>query len=415
MENSVVKLKVNSGYQIVRKTKKVDIGTAYELLNTKQQKNYTEAIIHGDYAELVWHVVRCPYCGKETSLYEKENKRARRKILSEELVVMTGEQFSMLDKVESVIRFNEKKEPEDVHLCPKCGQFSEHSEEESEITIIHEENSINVFRIIKDMKSLIDVKWNDKITFGNAFPLYEKVSFDFEKGETSISLTDKEGNIICVKTVTRNIVEKEKSPLIELLQRNYALRRKVGKEFRSHTKDLSAISPDECVFERFVAFTCYRGFDEYFYDAIPYEFDFYADLIFADKSLSELMDAGVNSSEISGEIYVQIKNKTGTDIKTVGNSEDLGANHLMILIGIMREYAADRYTENPENIVFRASQLATRLLINGAVNDFLWHDDGVLPADELLDYVWTEPGNDFVYDINKGDLSDLIEILENLM
>ena len=83
MENSVVKLKVNSGYQIVRKTKKVDIVTAYELLNTKQQKNYTEAIIHSDYAELVWHVVRCPYCGKEKSLYEKENRRARRKFLTE--------------------------------------------------------------------------------------------------------------------------------------------------------------------------------------------------------------------------------------------------------------------------------------------------------------------------------------------
>ena len=74
MENSVVKLTVNSGYQIVRKTKEVDLSTAFEILSSEQQTKYTEAALYDDYAELVWHVVRCPYCGKETFLYEKENK-----------------------------------------------------------------------------------------------------------------------------------------------------------------------------------------------------------------------------------------------------------------------------------------------------------------------------------------------------
>ena len=38
-----------------------------------------------------------------------------------------------------------------------------------------------------------------------------------------------------------------------------------------------------------------------------------ADLIFADNSFGELMDAGINSSEISGKVFVQVKNKYGTD------------------------------------------------------------------------------------------------------
>ena len=131
--------------------------------------------------------------------------------------------------------------------------------------------------------------------------------------------------------------------------------------------------------------------------------------VFSEEELDEDMfaDAMRGAFEVFSKMY------SLETVKVMGNSEALGVNHLMTLIGTMREYAADRYTEDSENIVFRASQLATRLLVNGVVNDFMWHDDGILPADELLDYVWFEPGNDYVYDINKGDLSDLIEILEN--
>lgn len=38
-----------------------------------------------------------------------------------------------------------------------------------------------------------------------------------------------------------------------------------------------------------------------------------ADLIFADNSFGELMDAGLNGTEIPGKIFVQVKNKYGTD------------------------------------------------------------------------------------------------------
>lgn len=91
-----------------------------------------------------------------------------------------------------------------------------------------------------------------------------------------------------------------------------------------------------------------------------------ADLIFADKSLSELMDAGVNSSEISGEIYVQIKNKTGTDnndtagveqlIKRTG--KELGATKILIS-------TADTFTEECKKLANRNNIL----LIDG--NGFL--------------------------------------------
>lgn len=48
-----------------------------------------------------------------------------------------------------------------------------------------------------------------------------------------------------------------------------------------------------------------------------------ADLIFADNSFGELADISLNGSEISGEIFVQVKNKVGTDSNDVEGVKQL--------------------------------------------------------------------------------------------
>ncbi len=48
-----------------------------------------------------------------------------------------------------------------------------------------------------------------------------------------------------------------------------------------------------------------------------------ADLIFADNSFGELADVSLNSSEVSGEVFVQVKNKTGTDENDYNGVEQL--------------------------------------------------------------------------------------------
>ncbi len=74
--------------------------------------------------------------------------------------------------------------------------------------------------------------------------------------------------------------------------------------------------------------------------------------VFGEEELDEDMFADA----MRGAFEAFAKMNSLETIKTVGNSEELGVNHLMTLIGTMREYAADRYTEDSENIVFRASQ-----------------------------------------------------------
>ncbi|MBE6756894.1 MAG: hypothetical protein E7555_10630 [Ruminococcaceae bacterium] len=274
MKKSVIRLKVNSGYQIVRKTKEVDLSTAFEILSSKQQKKYTEAVVYDDYAELVWHMVRCPYCGKETSLYEKENRGARRKFLSEEIAVKTGEQYSLLEKAEEHIVFHEEKQPAEIHICKKCRHSSEYSEDVSIITIIHDEKSINVFNVIRNMEDLLKVKWIDKISFDTIFPLCEKITFDFEKGKTFLFVTDKNEKVFSSKEVTQNIIDNRKSPIIDLISKSRRLKRSIKKEFTKRSEAYDFFY-NECSFDRLLVFTRFGGFSKSFYEAAPYELTSY--------------------------------------------------------------------------------------------------------------------------------------------
>ena len=87
-----------------------------------------------------------------------------------------------------------------------------------------------------------------------------------------------------------------------------------------------------------------------------------ADLVFFDNSFSELMEAGINSNEVSGKIFVQIKNKFGVDYDDITGINQLikrtcdepGATKILIS-------TADTFT--PECISYANKN--NILLING--------------------------------------------------
>lgn len=125
------------------------------------------------------------------------------------------------------------------------------------------------------------------------------------------------------------------------------------------------------------------------------------------------------------EVFSEIRSYQTVAMYT--EPQEIGVNHIMSFWGTISEYAADRYIVEINNVVFRASQYAVRLLLNGVKGDSPWHDNGVLPIDEILDYYcWREDDKeyienyygdslkDYVYDINKGDLSDFITIAKDL-
>lgn len=88
----------------------------------------------------------------------------------------------------------------------------------------------------------------------------------------------------------------------------------------------------------------------------------------------------------------------------------VNALQLLRLTCLMSEYMADRYTADEDNEKFRASQLVVRLVLGRITNNFQWHEDGIFPVYEL-EYYYGEDDK-LVYDVQKGNLSDMISALQ---
>jgi len=108
------------------------------------------------------------------------------------------------------------------------------------------------------------------------------------------------------------------------------------------------------------------------------------------------------------EIFNLVYNLDG--IRMEESDGMVNALNVLQLTSLMSEYMADRYTADEDNELFRASQLAVRLMLGRVTSSFQWHGDGIFPAYEL-EYYYGEDDT-LVYDINKGDLSDMIRTLQ---
>lgn len=69
MEKTEINLKIPLGYQIIERTKEVDLYSACIILRTRKQKYITTVKRIDDYAVLISHHIKCPYCGKEIPAY----------------------------------------------------------------------------------------------------------------------------------------------------------------------------------------------------------------------------------------------------------------------------------------------------------------------------------------------------------
>lgn len=62
MEKTEINLKIPLGYQIIERTKEVDLYSACIILRTRKQKYITSVKRVDDYAVLISHHIKCPYC-----------------------------------------------------------------------------------------------------------------------------------------------------------------------------------------------------------------------------------------------------------------------------------------------------------------------------------------------------------------
>lgn len=287
MEKTEINLKIPLGYQIIERTKEVDLYSACIILRTRKQKYITTVKKVDDYAVLISHHIKCPYCGKEIPAYShcwRKEFHALPKKTEAEILKWADIQPALFGEKEPILEVQNYFGYHCEYICRKCGQVSQKSNKYIELSIECIDDKIYVKREIKSLVELVSLKWlvtDLKIKF----PIYQQIVFDFDSGITNMEIVG--GNDIVFSQNITNIVWDFKGDLlVDLISKNRIVKRVLKRNFEKTTCYKVPFSVQELNFKRFICLARFKGFSKDFYYAIPYR----ANTSFIDLSFNNVLD-----------------------------------------------------------------------------------------------------------------------------
>ena len=268
---------IYDGYQIIKKSKIMDISIAQEELRTKKQKRYTSAKRDGSHAVLTKHLILCPHCRKRHPAYARYlgvcfgTFHATHTRISRETIDAWGTpQYSFLPEEETTLILNQVYHPNGgTYHCPYCKKDSRENRTTKEAMVRYERKRISVICQTNDLGDLFKVPWAYRTNSHITLPLTEKVMFNFRTGKVHITLYSGTGDRIAVS----NIIKPENwknSTVYKLLNDNFLIRRLVIQAFRSVWNDNLPFSVSELTPDHLVLLCAYIGYPQSFYLKIPY-------------------------------------------------------------------------------------------------------------------------------------------------
>lgn len=271
MNTKEIILTLPLGFQVKEKTEKVDLYSAYEILRSRKQRHITKAERFGDYAILTSHTLKCPHCGRETpaySYYWNDLSRASPKKSNLELFNWADIQPSMYKNKSKILIVQENKvDYPTIYICKYCGLGSQKSNECIDVLVEQTENTLCLKREIKNLKNALELKWADYVS-SLQFPLYEKIIFNFETGNTLLEIAT-ENKVYETKIVTFCNLDFTDDRLVELINKNQIIKRTLKRLFVEKTNFQIPFFIKELNFKLFNHLIYFNGFKETFYDKIP--------------------------------------------------------------------------------------------------------------------------------------------------
>ncbi len=271
MEKTEINLKIPLGYEIVQRTKIVDLYTAYEILRSKKQRHITTARRTGYKAELITHYIKCPHCRNKVyayAHYHNKNAVAYPKKSKATIFEWSDVQPSLESEPDVELQIQEIKNFSGEYICPECGYSSNKSNEYTELNIDYIYGKLLVKKSINNLSELVSLKWLSGTT-AIEFPLYEQVVFDFESGKTYVQILN-ENNIICSTAITDSEADFSGDMLIALLSKNSIVKRKIKNCIEEITGYKMPFTTNELDIDKFANFVRFVGFPKEFYEAIPF-------------------------------------------------------------------------------------------------------------------------------------------------
>lgn len=270
-------ISISNGYKIEKITRTLDTSNAYQILMSRKNRKYSEAIYNDKQTILIKHVYVCPYCNQRVPAYINEltDNAAIQRTSKTKIKEFFGHQLSLFENAPEKLSLMTPIYDRDEFVCKKCNQTSHKVTQTKSVVICESKKSVRITYNELSLKELIDLTWvNSSISY-TAFPISESVVFDFRKGKVFLEISDSENNKLIVRDITKGIDLHFNSCVLNCVSNNYSVRRQVRKAFERKWNNKLPFAEFELTIDKYIALTKFIGLPRTFYENLPYEYGSY--------------------------------------------------------------------------------------------------------------------------------------------
>ena len=271
-------ISVPLGHKICEHVTFVDAFKAFNgILAGKKQFKYTSAEIDSceKTVKLTEHFVVCPDCGQHTPAYRHHihEFKPKKRFTRQDAQTWSLAVLSLFELENKTIKLYNPISDKDAFRCMHCGAESKSSDKKVFISFIKTPGKITVTYPINTIGDVVRINWISPALAIDEFPLCESVIFDFGRGTTCLELRTASGELLADRDITTGVNDRNfNSPIVSLLARNVAVKRKLKKLFADYwQKSALPFKEYELDIHKFALATAFIGYeDRSFYSHVPY-------------------------------------------------------------------------------------------------------------------------------------------------
>ena len=268
---------IPDGYQVVTRTKRIDILDIESMLQGRKQDRYSYVTRNGDFAVLTQHMILCPHCRKSRPAYPRHLDQCFgtytppwKRITTEIIEVWGSTQYSFFPKEEDTLVINPVYNPNNKrYRCPYCKKESREIRTTHHVMAEFCKRKASVMCRSNDLGDLFKVHWGYRTTARLTFPLTESVVFNFRTGKAYINLQNSHGEMLAVKNIVKP-EDWENSTVYRLMKENTLVKRIAVQAFQTAWKGKLPYTISELTPDLLIPLCEYIGFPQEFYLRIPY-------------------------------------------------------------------------------------------------------------------------------------------------
>lgn len=293
------------GFILKSDTIKTDYDTAERIMKSKRKRRFTCAKKEDGYIYLEKHYYVCPKCGNRIPAYSDyidKSSRAHKLPSKNEIEDFCSYQLSFFeDQTTQMLSINKPSYDTDIVQCQYCFHTCRVLSSTRNCTISQDGSILQLACENIKRKELFALRWIADFEIStSSLSIEEILQFDFSNGKVDIFLYDG-NNLILSKTILNPNIFSDDDPCLSI-SKNIKIRRGIRRAYEMATSHKCPFSDVDISLSKIFMLTNFVGYDQAFYDAIPFVINSSSDTEYVEASFEEISKKLQNSTKFQ-EVY----------------------------------------------------------------------------------------------------------------